>query len=117
MKTSKYIDDVCLVGDKRKFISALIIPNYELLKKWASERGLAIENNEDLLANEAVNKLIEQEIEARQATFAHYEIVKKFVMLPQPLTIDNGELTPSLKIKRSVVEKKYGEMIDAMYEE
>jgi long-chain acyl-CoA synthetase len=116
LKTSKYIDDICLVGNSRKFISALVIPNYDLLKKWAAEHGLAINDNDELVKHKQIYELIDAEIGERQQSFASYEMVKKFVMLPEPLSIEKGELTPSLKIKRSVVEKKYESLIAAMYD-
>jgi long-chain acyl-CoA synthetase len=117
LKTSRYIDEVCLVGNRQRFISALVIPNYELLKKWASDLGLDVSNLPDLLNNDKVNQLIGQEIEEKQKSFARYESVKKFVLLAEPFNIDKNELTPSLKIKRSVVEKKYAEVIQKMYRE
>ncbi len=116
IKTSKYIDDVCLVGSKRKFISALVIPNYEMLKGWAKEQGLHINDNEELVNNEKVRGLIGSDIDEGQADFARYEQAKKFAILSEPLSIEKGELTPSLKIKRNVVEERYKPLIDALYQ-
>lgn len=115
LKASKYIDDVCLVGNGRKFISAVIIPNYDLLKKYAESVGFAPVNNEELVRNEQIISLIKQEVDQQQSSFASYETVKKFILLDQPLSIDKGEITPSLKIKRDVIEKKYKAPIDALY--
>ena len=115
LKTSKYIDDVCLVGNRHNFISAVIIPNYELLKKYAGSVGLSLTSNEELVQNEQIINLIKQEIDSLQSSFASYETVKKFILLDQPLTIDKGEITPSLKIKRDVIEQKYKAQIDALY--
>jgi len=115
LKTSKYIDDVCLVGNRRNFISALIIPNYELLKKYAENAELSLTSNEELVQNEQIIDLIKQEIDPLQSSFASYETVKKFILLNQPLSIDKGEITPSLKIKRDVIEQKYQAQIDALY--
>ena len=117
LKTSRYIDEVCLVGNRQRFISALVIPNYEILKIWAAEQGLKISNLPELLDHEKVNQLIWQEIEEKQKSFARYETVKKFVLLAEPFNIDKDELTPSLKIKRTVVEKKYADVISRMYTE
>jgi long-chain acyl-CoA synthetase len=116
LKTSKYIDEVCLVGNRQRFISALIVPNYELLKKWACEQNLDITDMGKLLGHEKVQHLIWQEVEERQKSFARYETVKKFTLLPEPFNIEKGELTPSLKIKRSVVENKYKDVISTMYQ-
>ena len=115
LKTSKYIDEVCLVGNQRKFISALIIPNYELLKKWAKENNLKSESNEELVKSKEILDFMMDEVNSKQEEFARYETVKKITLLPVPFSIDEGELTPSLKIKRNVVEKKYKILIDRMY--
>ncbi|MBN2423532.1 MAG: long-chain fatty acid--CoA ligase [Calditrichaceae bacterium] len=115
LKTSKYIDEVCLVGNQRKFISALIIPNYELLKKWAKENNLKLESNEELVKSKEVLDFMMNEVNNMQEEFARYEAVKKITLLPVPFSIDEGEITPSLKIKRNVVEKKYKTLIDRMY--
>ncbi|MFZ0391730.1 MAG: long-chain fatty acid--CoA ligase [Calditrichia bacterium] len=116
IRLSKYVEDVCLIGNKRRFISALIIPNYEMLKQWAKEEGMDTADTAGLLKQERVRKLYEAEIEQLQADFAQYEKVKKFILLPQPLTVENGELTPSLKIRRPVVEAHFKEEIEALYQ-
>lgn len=116
LKKSKYIEDVCLVGDGRKFISAIVIPNYESVRGWAAKNGLSFADNRELVQNDRVNRLIQEEIERHQSDFARYEKVKKFILLPEPLSVERGELTPSLKIKRRVVEEKYREAIDQLYQ-
>lgn len=115
LKISKYIDDVCVIGNKRKFVSALIIPNYEIIQNWATENGIPFSNNEEMVVAQNVIDLMQKEIDEQQAEFARYEKVKKFIILAEPLTVDAGELTPSLKIKRNVIEKKYKKQIDALY--
>ncbi len=117
LKTSRYIDEVCLVGNRQRFVSALIIPNYELLKKWGTEQGIDVADLREFLKHDKVNQLIWQEIEEKQKSFARYESVKKFVLLAEPFNIEKDELTPSLKIKRNVVEKKYADIISRMYRE
>ena len=117
LKTSKYIDEICLVGNKRKFVSALIIPAYEILKEWAISHKIEYDSMETLLKNEQVQKLFSEEIERLQEGFARFEKVKKFALLPEPFLQERNELTPSLKIKRSVVEKNYQQIIDAFYAE
>ncbi len=117
LKQSRYIEDVCLVGDRRKFISAVIVPDYETLRQWARENGLPELTQEQLVQHERIQQLIAAEIERLQADFARFEKVKKFVLLPEPLSVEKGELTPSLKIKRNVVEKRYKHLIDFLYQD
>ena len=87
----------------------------EVLQLWAKENNISYTNNEELSATKEVIDLLQQEIDEQQAEFARYEKVKKFIILAQPLTVDAGELTPSLKIKRNVVEEKYKKQIDELY--
>ncbi|MCD6204868.1 MAG: long-chain fatty acid--CoA ligase [Candidatus Marinimicrobia bacterium] len=117
LKKSKYIEDICLVGNFRKFISALIIPNFESLRLWAESRDLKAKTDAELVALPEVIELYSQTIEQLQNNLARFEKVKKFILLPDELTVENGELTPSLKIKRSVIEKKYKKEIDALYDD
>jgi len=117
LKQSIYIEDVCLIGDKRKFISAIIVPNYEALYQWAAGKGTEVPDNESLVNHPEIQKLMQEEIDRHQAEFARFEKVKKFILLPQPLSIEKGELTPSLKIKRKVVEEHYKDQINRLYQE
>jgi long-chain acyl-CoA synthetase len=115
LKTSKYVEDVCLVGNQRRFISALVIPNFEMLKNFIEDKKLNVTEPKDIVENKDVIKLFDSEFSELQKSLASYETVKKFILLADPLTIDKGELTPSLKIKRNVVEKNYKDHIDALY--
>ena len=115
LKTSKYVEDICLVGNQLKFISALVIPNFEMLKNFLEEKKIDITELKEIVENNDVVKLFETEFNELQESLASYETVKKFILLAEPLTIDKGELTPSLKIKRNVVEKNYKAQIDAIY--
>ncbi|MDD5765936.1 MAG: long-chain fatty acid--CoA ligase [Candidatus Marinimicrobia bacterium] len=117
LKTSRFIEDVCLIGDRRKFVSAIIIPNFETLRKWATEHRIHVDSDKELVEHPSVYNLIWMEIETLQRDFARYEKVKKFLLIPEPLSIDKGEMTPSLKIKRSILEDKYKEQIDQLYNE
>ena len=114
---SPYIEQIMLTGDKRNFISALIVPNFENLKGWANKNGLYYGSQEELIQLSEVNELIRQEIEERTQDFARYEQVRQFRLLPKEFTIGNGDLTPSLKIKRRVVEEEYQDLIESMYQE
>ncbi len=113
---SAYIDQVVLIGDKRMFCTALIVPDFEMLKDYARGKGINSSTTNELIQHEQVVKLYEGEINTHQQHSALYERVRKFTLLPQPLTIENGEITPSLKIRRKFVEEKYREVIEKMYE-
>lgn len=113
--TSKYIDQFVLIGDKRMFLSALIVPDYEALKEYADAHKIPYKDESELTSNEQIYKLIEDDMSKLQKQLANYERVRKFALLDKPFTIETGEITPSLKIKRKVVEEKYGAVIERMY--
>jgi len=113
--SSKYIDQFVLIGDKRMFLSALIVPDYEALKEYADAHKISYSNESDLTSNEQIYKLIENDMSKLQKQLANYERVRKFALLDKPFTIETGEITPSLKIKRKVVEEKYNYLIEQMY--
>jgi long-chain acyl-CoA synthetase len=113
--TSKYIDQFVLIGDRRMFLSALIVPDYEALKEYADAHKIPYSDESELTSNETVHKLIEDDMSKLQKKLANYERVRKFALLDKPFTIETGEITPSLKIKRKVVEEKYNELIEKMY--
>ncbi|MCF7797082.1 MAG: long-chain fatty acid--CoA ligase [Lentisphaeria bacterium] len=115
LKRSQYIDDVCLIGDKRKFISAILIPNFDALTNWASEQQLDWANQDELVQLPEIHSLMEAEINLQQKDFARFEKVKKFIVLPQPLSIEQDELTPSLKIRRKVVSEHFKDEIETLY--
>ncbi|MBQ9285469.1 MAG: long-chain fatty acid--CoA ligase [Bacteroidaceae bacterium] len=113
----RFIDEVAIIADERKFVSALVIPDYNLLEKWARDNAIAFESREQLCANVIVNKMVMDRIATLQQEFAHYEQVKRITLLPQPFSMERGELTNTLKIKRPVIAQNYKAQIDAMYEE
>ncbi|MBO5703107.1 MAG: long-chain fatty acid--CoA ligase [Bacteroidaceae bacterium] len=106
-----------IVADQRKFVAALIVPDYALLKKYAEDNNLACITHEELCANPQINQMIKERLDTLQQDLASYEKVKKFVLLPKPFTMETGELTNTLKIKRRVVYDKYADLINKMYEE
>lgn len=114
---SPFIEQILLIGDKRKFISALVVPNFENLTGWANKHNLYFDTQDELIRLSEVEDLIQEEIDQRNEDFARYEQVKKFRLLPKEFTIEEGELTPTLKIKRKVVEEEYQDVIDSMYRE
>jgi len=113
----KYIDSAIIIGDQRKYVSALIIPEFDELKKYASEKGIRFENVQDLCHNQTIIELFKTHIGAMQNEFANYEQVKRFTLLPEPFSINTGELTNTLKMKRLFIAEKYKDIIDRMYSE
>ena len=113
----RYIDQIAVIADQRKFVSALIVPVYGLVKNYAKEKGLEYKDMADLLQHPKVQALFRARIDTLQQQFAHYEQVKRFTLLPEPFSMERGELTNTLKLKRSVVATNYKELIDKMYEE
>lgn len=115
VENSKYIDQVMLIGEKRNFISALIVPDFEALKSFAESRGMNGIDATQLVQHPDIVALIQSEINERQKHFSDYEKIRKFRLLPQALTIEAGQLTPTMKIKRRVVEEEYADLIEEMY--
>ena len=113
----KYVDQVAVVADERKFVSALLVPDFRLLEEFAREQGIDFADHEELCAHPRVNAMMMERIETLQQSLAHYEKVKRITLLPHPFSMETGELTSTLKLKRPVVYKNYKEIIDKMYEE
>ncbi len=113
----RYIDQIAIIADQRKFVSALIVPVYGFVKDYAKEKGIEYKNMEELLQHPKILGLFRARIDTLQQQFAHYEQVKRFTLLPEPFSMERGELTNTLKLKRPVVAKNYKELIDKMYEE
>lgn len=113
----KYIDQVAVIANERKFVSALIVPEFRLVEDWAKEHGIEFSSREDLCANPKVNKMILDRIKTLQQQLAHYEQVKRITLIPHHFSMESGELTNTLKIRRPVVYKNYKNEIDKMYEE
>ena len=113
----KYIDLIAIIADQRKFVSALIIPVYPLLEEYARENKIPFENREQLCKNPQINQMMKERIDTLQQQLAHYEQIKRFTLLPQNFTMEKGELTNTLKIKRRVLNENYKKEIDAMYAE
>ncbi|GAB6012054.1 AMP-dependent synthetase/ligase [Viscerimonas tarda] len=116
LSVDRFIDMAAVIGDERKFVTALIVPDYAVLKQWAEEQQLGYADMNELLNKKEVNLMIAGRIELLQADLASYEKVKKFVLLPEAFTMESGELTNTLKLKRRFVNDKYKEVIDKMYE-
>ena len=113
----KYIDQLAIIADQRKFVSALIIPVYSLLEEYAREHNIPFSSREDLCQNEQIHQMMMERIDTLQQQLAHYEQVKRFTLLPHHFSLERGELTNTLKIKRRVLNENYKKEIDKMYEE
>ena len=110
------VDQFLLVGDGRSFLTALIVPNFEAVREVAGELGLATDNIAAVVRHDKIFQYYEQQLNKIQQDLASYERVRKFAILDHPLTIEEGELTPSLKVRRRIVEERYKILIDKMYE-
>lgn len=117
LSVDRYIEQVVVVADQRKFVSALIIPAYEALEKVGREQGWNFSSREELCACPDAVKFIRERIDTLQQDLVHYEQVKHFLLLPKPFTMESGELTNTLKIRRRVVYEHYAEAIDKLYRE
>lgn len=113
----KFIDQIAVIADQRKFVSALLIPEYRLLEEWAREHDIKFESREDLCKNQKVYDMMMERIDTLQQSLAHYEQIKRFTLLPHHFSMEKDELTNTLKMKRGVLNKNYADEINKMYEE
>ena len=113
----KYIDQVAVIADQRKFVSALIVPEFRLVEEWASSKGLKFENREQLCQSKEVHDMIMERIDTLQQRLAHYEKIKRITLIAHHFSMESGELTNTLKLKRAVVSRNFKDVIDKMYEE
>jgi long-chain acyl-CoA synthetase len=104
-----------VIGDKRNYLTALIVPSFPALKKFADENGISYSDVKELLTNEQVYQAVEADVKKLTKELARFEQVKKFTLMPKEFTIADDELTPTLKVKRKVVAEKYAEIINQMY--
>lgn len=117
ISSDKYIEQIAVLGDERKFVSALIVPAYGLLEEYAEQKGITYTSRADLVSNIEIHRMIESRIEEYQRNLASYERIKRFTILSEPFTMEGRELTDTLKLRRNVIKEKYATEIDAMYEE
>ena len=113
----RYIDQIAIIADRRKFVSALIVPVYEYVKEYAARKNISYNSMEELLKHPKILALFQARIDTLQQQFAHYEQVKRFVLLPRPFSMEQGELTNTLKLRRAVVAEHFKDVIDKIYEE
>lgn len=112
----KYIDQIAVIADKRKFVSALIVPEFRELEEYARENNIPFTSREDLCDNEKIHKMIMDRIDTLQQQLASYEQIKRFTLIAHHFSMENGELTNTLKLKRNVINKNFKDVIDKMYE-
>ena len=113
----RYIDQIAIIADERKFVSALIVPDYALLEEYARTNDIAFGSREQLCADTRIYRMMMERIATIQQQLAHYEQVKRFTLLPRPFTMAEGELTNTLKLKRQVIYRNFSDEIEKMYEE
>ena len=112
----KFIDQVAVIADQRKFVSALIVPEFRLLEDYARTHNIKFERREDLCENKEIHDMMMERIETLQQGLANYEKIKRFTLLPHHFSMESGELTNTLKMRRPVIYKNYADVIDKMYE-
>ncbi len=115
LKSSPYIGTPVLIGDRRKYLVALLVPNFEKLERDATALGVRFSSPEELIADEQVKRLIQTEIDRFNQNLDRQEKIRRFALLPRDFTIDADEITPSLKVKRKVIDKNYKPIIDQLY--
>ena len=113
----KFIDQVAVIADQRKFVSALVVPEFRMVEEWAREHRIDFGSREDLCANAQVQKMLMDRINTLQQQLAYYEQIKRIALLPHHFSMENGELTNTLKIRRPIINKNYKAEIEAMYAE
>lgn len=113
----RYIEQVDVVGESRKYVTALIVPAFDALKEYARNKGIAFDNTKELLTNPDIIAMMTERIEKLQKGLPSYEQIKKFTLMPKPFTIESGELTNTLKLRRRVINQHYADVIEAMYQE
>jgi len=116
VKTSKYVSQAVMIGDRRKYPVLLVVPNFEQLEKWAKLKNLIWTDRSQLLAMPTVHAKMEQEVRATLTGLASFETPKKIALLRDDFTVETGELTPTLKVKRRVIEKNHRSLIDSLYD-
>ena len=115
LKSSPYIGTPVLIGDRRKFLVALLVPNFEKLERDAAHLGITFHSKEELVAHEKIVALFQNEIDRFNKNLDRQEKIRRFALLPRDFTIEADEITPSLKVKRKSIDKKYKEIIDQLY--
>lgn len=116
MKQSRFIEQIMVIGDGEKMPAAFIQPDFEFVKQWASRKGLSLGSNQEIADNKEVHDRIQEEVDDINKKFGHWEQIKKFEITPDIWSVDGGELTPTLKLKRKAVKEKYQKLYDKIYD-
>jgi len=111
------VEQVAVLGERRKYIAALIVPNFPALEEWARDRGVEFADRESLLAHPEVKAVYERRIRRRSQDLAPFEQIKRFALLPREFSQEAGELTPTMKVKRKEVAETYADLIETLYQE
>jgi long-chain acyl-CoA synthetase len=117
LKQNRFVDQAVLLGDRRKFIAMLLVPEFPNLEEWARAKGLPTQDRRTLLGTPQVQAMLEAELDRELSGVSRVERPKKVVLLDTPFTIEDGSLTPTQKVKRRVVEKRFQAIVDALYDE
>ena len=115
MKESPYIEQIMIIGDAKKFVSALIVPSFLNLKDWAKENGITFIDNRQIVDNIKIKDLINKEVARLPTAFGKWEQIKKFTLLTDEWTVEGGELTPTMKVKRKIILQKCKPLVDELY--
>lgn len=113
----RFVEQIAVIADERKFVSALIVPEYQVLEEYARKHDIAFNNREELCKDERIMKMMADRIDTLQQQMASYEKIKRFTLMPHHFSMENGELTNTLKLRRNVIIKNYKNLIDEMYVE
>lgn len=117
LKTNPHISNAVVIGDRRRFVSALIVPNFDKLEEYARYNSIPFMDRSELVQNEKIANFIKAEVDRATPNLASFEKIKKIALLDRDFEIEKGEITPTLKVKRNIIEKKYQDLINALYEE
>ena len=115
LTNNNFIQQIVLIAEGRQFVSALIVPNFEFLRDYLKKNNIPFTSWEEIVKNEKVNDFYKAKIKELQTDLSDYEKVKRFTLMPSEFDINTGEITPTLKVKRNVVLKKYADLIEGMY--
>jgi len=117
LKANVLIAQAALIGDRRKYASVIISPHFPLLEDWAHANGVTFHNHQELVASTKVRELYRGIVEDLNKKLAHFETIKKILVVPDEFTVAGGEITPTLKLKRRIIEAKYKQQIEELYQE
>jgi long-chain acyl-CoA synthetase len=117
LKSSRFIGQAVVIGDRRKFLSALLVPDFEALKPWAERQGISVASNDAVIRAPQVQALYKEEVDKVNAGLASFEKIVAWELIPNEFTLETGELTPTQKVKRRVINQKYGDVIERLYAE